>query len=95
MLYAEGFTAAEPLSAKMTRLYTLSSEQLSCPRHYDFGMRAVKSVLNMAGKLKRKNPDKDEESLLIQAMMDSNIPKFLNQDLALFDAIIDDLFPFR
>jgi dynein heavy chain len=26
MLYAEGFTAAEPLSKKMTRLYTLSSE---------------------------------------------------------------------
>jgi len=41
-------------------------------------MRAVKSVLNMAGRLKRGNPDKDEGVLLIQAMIDSNVPKFLN-----------------
>lgn len=56
-------------------------------------MRAVKSVLNMAGRLKRGNPDKDENTLLIEAMIQSNVPKFLNQDLPLFDAIIGDLFP--
>jgi len=93
MLFAEGFGGADILSRKMTKLYKLASEQLSCPRHYDFGMRAVKSVLNMAGRLKRGNPDKPEDALLIQAMIDSNVPKFLNQDIPLFDAIIGDLFP--
>jgi dynein heavy chain len=56
-------------------------------------MRAVKSVLNMAGALKRKDPDLDEDVVLIRAMRDSNVPKFLTEDLILFKAIIGDLFP--
>lgn len=56
-------------------------------------MRAVKSVLNMAGNLKRTFQDMDEQVVLIRAMRDSNVPKFLKDDLPLFDALIDDLFP--
>ena len=93
MLYAEGFSQAKELSGKMTNLYKLASEQLSQQDHYDFGMRAVKSVLNMAGSLKRKEPSLKEEAILIRAMKDSNVPKFLKEDLVLFNAIIGDLFP--
>lgn len=93
MLFAEGFRNAEPLSHKMRQLYKLSSEQLSQQDHYDFGMRAVKSVLVMAGTLKRSQPDMEEDIVLIRAMRDSNIPKFLKHDLPLFQALIQDLFP--
>ncbi|KAI5075577.1 hypothetical protein GOP47_0009653 [Adiantum capillus-veneris] len=93
MLFSEGFANAKILSRKMVKLYKLSSEQLSQQDHYDFGMRAVKSVLVMAGSLKRSNPSLNEDIVLIRAFKDSNLPKFLSQDVGLFLAIIADLFP--
>ena len=93
MLFSEGFGEAKPLSNKMTQLYRLSSEQLSKQDHYDFGMRAVKSVLVMAGSLKRENPTIGEDITLIRALRDSNLPKFLYDDVPLFMALIQDLFP--
>ena len=44
-------------------------------------MRAVKSVLVMAGALRRKESHLSEDIVLIRAMRDSNIPKFLEHDL--------------
>jgi len=34
----------------------------------------------MAGKLKRKDPDLNEDVVLIRAMRDANVPKFLKDD---------------
>lgn len=34
-----------------------------------------------------------EELVLIWAMRDSNMPKFLSEDAVLFQAIVSDLFP--
>jgi dynein heavy chain len=93
ILYSEGFKTADELSRKMVQLYSLSSEQLSKQGHYDFGMRAVKSVLVMAGALRRKDADTPENLVLIKAMRDSNVPKFLEHDLPLFYGIVQDLFP--
>ena len=47
----------------------------------------------MAGALKREEPKVSEDIVLIRAMRDSNLPKFVYQDLPLFKAIIYDLFP--
>uniref|UniRef100_A0A8C6R3K0 Dynein, axonemal, heavy chain 6 n=1 Tax=Nannospalax galili TaxID=1026970 RepID=A0A8C6R3K0_NANGA len=93
ILYSEGFESSKILARKMTQMYKLCSEQLSQQDHYDFGMRAVKSVLVMAGSLKRENPDLGEDVVLIRALRDSNLPKFLTDDAILFSGIISDLFP--
>lgn len=93
ILYSEGFTNAKDLSLKITQLYKLSSEQLSPQDHYDFGMRALKSILVMAGDLKRSQPDVEEDLTLIVACNDSNVPKFVAEDIPLFQGIMQDLFP--
>ena len=88
-----GFEDSRTLARKMVKLYKLASEQLSQQDHYDFGMRAVKSVLVMAGSLRRSQPNLAEDVMLIRAMKDSNLPKFLSADIELFQNIISDLFP--
>jgi dynein heavy chain len=92
-LMSEGFTSAKLLAKKMTVLYKLSKEQLSKAYHYDFGLRALKSVLVMAGQLKRQYADLPEDKVLMRALRDMNMPKFVFEDVPLFAGLIGDLFP--
>lgn len=54
MLFSQGISTAEDLAGKIVLLFILCEEQLSSQQHYDFGLRALKSVLVGAGELKRK-----------------------------------------
>jgi dynein heavy chain, axonemal len=93
MLMSEGFNTAKQLAKKMTVLYKLSQDQLSKQFHYDFALRALKSVLVMAGALKREAQDMPEELVLMRALRDMNMPKFVFEDVPLFKGLISDLFP--
>jgi len=92
-LYSFGYTDARRLSQKMVKTFQLASEQVSSQDHYDFGMRAVNTVIQAAGNNRAANPGGVEDLLVLSALADSNRPKFLAEDMILFNAILGDLFP--
>eukprot|EP00058_Branchiostoma_floridae_P010281 XP_002595769.1 hypothetical protein BRAFLDRAFT_200305 [Branchiostoma floridae] len=93
MLVAEGFLDAKLLARKFITLYTLCRELLSKQHHYDWGLRAIKSVLVVAGALKRGDPTRPEDQVLMRALRDFNLPKIVTDDVPIFMGLIGDLFP--
>ncbi|XP_039757462.1 dynein beta chain, ciliary-like [Pararge aegeria] len=93
MLVAEGFQDARLLARKFITLYTLCKELLSKQDHYDWGLRAIKSVLVVAGSLKRGDRLRPEDQVLMRALRDFNIPKIVTDDTPVFMGLIGDLFP--
>eukprot|EP01032_Pedospumella_encystans_P010301 gene10301-12053_t len=106
MLFSQGIVTAEELAGKIVLLFTLCEEQLSVQSHYDFGLRALKSVLVGAGELKRQailnrasaasaqGEMKDiEMKVLIKATCDSVLPKLVADDIYLFTSLLQAVFP--
>ena len=59
-------------------------EQKLSKTHYDFSLRTLKTVLVLAGSLKRAYPELDEGIVLMRVLRDSNMPKFTFEDVPLF-----------
>ena len=106
-LYSQGYKTAERLSSKMVSLFELCGSQLSSQSHYDFGLRALKSVLVNAGNLKRKE-DKEreitkkdadmpieqwEQNILLRSVCNTLIPKLVSEDITLFNSLLKGVFP--
>ena len=81
-MLSQGFRTAEMLSGKVVLLFNLCMNQLSLQPHYDFGLRALKSVLASAGNLKRESMKKSEASDNNDDNQDKNSKNGKNDDLA-------------
>ncbi|KAL1129229.1 hypothetical protein AAG570_013758 [Ranatra chinensis] len=93
LLISSGFTDARLLARKFISLYSLCRELLSKQDHYDWGLRAVKSVLVVAGALRRADKQRPEDQVLMRALRDFNIPKIVTEDMPIFMGLIGDMFP--
>lgn len=103
MLYSQGFTTAEKLSGKIVSLFELCAMQLSEQSHYDFGLRALKSVLVSSGNLKRAEKakmkpgtvidEKWEQNILIKSLCDTLVPKLIADDIPLLSSLLSGVFP--
>ncbi len=104
MLYSQGIVSAEKLAGRVVDLFLMSEEKMSRQSHYDFGLRALKTLLVSAGGLKRKAiADNDklegdelakvERQVLIQGACNNILPKLVAGDLDIFTSILEDVFP--
>lgn len=82
MLFSQGFRTAEKLACKIVPFFKLCDEQLSNQSHYDFGLRALKSVLVSAGNVKRdrimrikENKRQQGETNIDEASIAENLPE--------------------
>lgn len=104
MLYSQGIVTAENLSGKIVDLFLLCEERMSKQSHYDFGLRALKTLLVSAGALKRQALEgKDalegdelalvEKQVLIAGACNNVVPKLVAEDMAVFGEVLQEVFP--
>jgi dynein heavy chain 1 len=103
MLYSQGFSQAKELSKQVVPFFDKCAAALSKQAHYDFGLRALKSVLVSSGGLKRARiavqdvdfPDEAvmEPQIIIQSLRETMAPKLIRSDVEIMMAIQEDSFP--
>jgi dynein heavy chain 2, cytosolic len=100
ILYSEGYKHAKVIGTKVVELFTLSRQLLSKQQHYDWGLRALKTILLISGKLiqmeNKTNSNIDvkiEMELVIKAVRLNTLAKLTFLDTQRFEALIKDIFP--
>ena len=102
MLYSEGFAHAKALAVKLVAIFSLSKQLLSPQQHYDWGLRALKTVLRVGGQLvaaEKKTrggaalDEAEEAMLVIKALRVNTLSKLTHGDTAAFNALVGDVFP--
>jgi dynein heavy chain len=91
MLMAEGFRTISQLTKKFTTFYPRCEQLLSKHRYYDWGLRAVKSVLVFAGALLLSDPNMSEEAVSFRALQYFDGPKIIMKNMQMVSGLINDL----
>lgn len=96
MLFSQGFRSAEKLACKIVPFFKLCDEQLSNQSHYDFGLRALKSVLISAGNVKRDRIMKIKENMKLQGesnIDEASIAENLPEQEILIQSVCETMVP--
>ncbi|KAJ7398962.1 hypothetical protein BTVI_119896 [Pitangus sulphuratus] len=99
ILYSEGFKDAKILGRKLVAIFNLARELLTPQQHYDWGLRALKTVLRGCGSLLHQLKKSDakqeinESHMVVQALRLNTTSKLTFADCARFDALVKDVFP--
>ncbi|XP_075742036.1 dynein cytoplasmic heavy chain beethoven [Rhipicephalus microplus] len=101
LLLAGGFEGSQSLAARLVTAFQLARELLVPQQHYDWGLRALKSVLLACGRMRlAAAPPSDtddrhawEQSLVVRAVRLQVLPKLAVRDCGHFERLLRDVFP--
>lgn len=100
MLYSQGFAEAKSLSRQTVPFFDKCNVTLSKQPHYDFGLRALKSVLVSSGGLKRlrlatgnEKAADFEPQIIVQSIRETIAPKLVRSDAVLMEKLEAESFP--
>lgn len=103
MLFSQGFKQAKQLSKQTVPFFDGCAAQLTKQAHYDFGLRALKSVLVSSGSLKRTrmvtaregdHADEDlEPQIVVQSIRETIAPKLIRDDVEIMKRVEQQAFP--
>ncbi|CAK3926358.1 Dynein heavy chain, cytoplasmic [Lecanosticta acicola] len=102
MLFSQGFSEAKTLSRQTVPFFDTCGATLSKQPHYDFGLRALKSVLVSSGGLKRARMASGQEQaadtvvepqIIVQSIRETIAPKMVRDDAILMKQIEGEAFP--
>ncbi|VEN39261.1 unnamed protein product [Callosobruchus maculatus] len=101
LLHCDGYQNADVIATKLVTVYDLAGNLLSKQKHYDFGLRAIKTVLSGCGralknyKVKNRTGSIDYETemgIVMQVLKTDTFSKLSFNDSLKFDMIIRDVF---
>ncbi|KAL9625204.1 MAG: hypothetical protein Q9160_000606 [Pyrenula sp. 1 TL-2023] len=103
MLFSQGFKQAKTLSKQTVPFFDHCLSRLTRQAHYDFGLRALKSVLVSSGGLKRARLGSDSEhenqidsmepQIIVQSIRETIAPKLVREDVQTLQQIQSEDFP--
>lgn len=93
LLYSEGFKEARTLARKLVAVFNLSREMLSAQQHYDWGLRALKTVLRGCGDILSNSKELTEPQVVVQALTLNTNSKLTFADSRRFHVLLNDIFP--
>ncbi|KAJ3070332.1 Cytoplasmic dynein 2 heavy chain 1 [Podochytrium sp. JEL0797] len=99
ILFSEGFRLGKELGTKVVSVYSLCKQLLSAQQHYDWGLRPLKTVLGLAGRLLQEEKqsgtiDRQREvAIVVKALRVNTLSKLTLADSHRFNALIKDIFP--
>lgn len=100
ILTSQKLTHTEELSSRLVRFYEKLEKTTSFQRHYDFGLRAIKSILRMCGTRRcegniansQRAGLQEEEDLVSRCIIDSVLPKLVPEDVTKFHELTRQVF---
>ncbi|XP_060645040.1 cytoplasmic dynein 2 heavy chain 1 [Drosophila nasuta] len=109
MLFVEGFAAAANIADRIVELFDLCGKMLSAQRHYDWGLRELKTVLLVCGEglraqlattsssasvnEQRAANMEHEMRIVVHCLRSSTMSKLAQQDVERFEMLLLNVFP--